>query len=72
MKPSGLGHFAPDAPLYLSARPFTRRVVEAFGPERIAWGGGTLTILDAHMEGYSESDRQKVKGDNLASLLGFG
>ncbi len=71
MKLSGLNHFATDAPLYLSARPFTRRVIEAFGPDRLVWGSGTPEIVDAHMEGYSEADRMKVKGDNLAHLLGF-
>jgi predicted TIM-barrel fold metal-dependent hydrolase len=72
MKLSGLGHFTQDAPLYLSARPFTRRVVETFGPDRIVWGGGTPAIIDAHLEGYPESDRLKAKGGNLARLLGFG
>jgi drug/metabolite transporter (DMT)-like permease len=72
MKLSGLAHFAQDAPLYLSARPFTRRVVETFGPDRMVWGGGTPEIVDAHMEGYPESDRMKVKGDKLACLVGFG
>jgi predicted TIM-barrel fold metal-dependent hydrolase len=72
MKLSGLGHFAPDAPLYLSARPFTRRVVETFGPDRMVWGGGTPEIIDAHMERYPKSDRLKGKGGNLARLLGFG
>ena len=71
MKFSGLNHFATDAPLYLSARPFTRIVIEAFGPDRLVWGSGTPEIVDAHMEGYSEADRMKVKGDNLAHLLGF-
>ena len=71
MKLSGLNHFATDAPLYLSARPFTRRVVEAFGPDRLVWGSGIPRIVDAHMEGYAEVDWMKVKGDNLASLLGF-
>jgi predicted TIM-barrel fold metal-dependent hydrolase len=72
MKLSGLGHFAQDAPLFLSARPFTRRVVEAFRPDRMVWGGGSPAIIDAHMEQYPESDRLKTKGDNLARLLGFG
>ena len=71
MKLSGVSHFAEDAPLYLSARPFTRRVVEAFGPERLVWGSGSPEIVDAHMEGYSEVERAKVKGGNLAKLLGF-
>ena len=71
MKLSGLNHFATDEPLYLSARPFTRQVIEAFSPDRMMWGSGTPKIVDAHMEGYTETDKMKVKGDNLAKLLGF-
>jgi L-fuconolactonase len=67
-----LSHFATDAPLYESARPFTRRVIQAFGPERMVWGSGTPAIVDAHMAEYSESDRAKVKGNNLAPLLSWG
>ena len=70
MKLSGLNHFATDAPLYLSARPFTRRVIQAFGPDKMVWGSGTPEIVDAHLSEYTEADRQKVKGDNLARLLG--
>ena len=55
----------------MSARPFTRRVVEAFGPDQIVWGSGTPDIVDAHLSEYTEIDRQKVKGDNLARLLGW-
>ena len=71
MKLSGLNHFAKDAPLYLSARPFTRIVIETFTPDRLVWGSGTSEIVDAHMEGYTEAERMKVKGGNLAKLLGF-
>jgi predicted TIM-barrel fold metal-dependent hydrolase len=71
MKLSGLGHFARDAPLYLSAWPFTRRVIEAFGPDRMVWGGGSPRVVDAHMKEYPEMDQVKVKGGNLAGLLGF-
>lgn len=71
MKLSGLNHFSDDSPLYLSARPFTRRVIQAFGPDRMVWGSGSPKIVDAHMEKYPEADRRKVKGDNLAALLGF-
>jgi predicted TIM-barrel fold metal-dependent hydrolase len=69
MKLSGLGHFSTDAPLYRDAIPFTRRVVEAFGPDQLVWGSGTPAIVDTHMAGYSEADREKVKGGNLARLL---
>ena len=71
MKLSGLGHFAKDEPLYESAIPFTRRVIDAFGPQRMVWGADTPKIVDAHMEAFSETDRNKVKGGNLARLLGW-
>jgi predicted TIM-barrel fold metal-dependent hydrolase len=71
MKLSGLNHFASAAPLYLDARPLTRRVVDAFGPDRLVWGGGTPRIVDAHLEHLPEAERAKVKGGNLAALLGF-
>lgn len=71
MKLSGLGHFADDAPLYASAKPFTRRVIEAFGSERMVWGSGAPGIVDAHMEGYGEAERARVRGGNLAALLRF-
>jgi predicted TIM-barrel fold metal-dependent hydrolase len=69
MKLSGLSHFSKDAPLYRDARPFTRRVIEAFGPDRLVWGSGTPEIVDAHMPDHSEADRRRVKGGNLARLL---
>jgi predicted TIM-barrel fold metal-dependent hydrolase len=71
MKLSGLNHFAADAPHYTSAGPFTRRVIAAFGPERVVWGSGTPGIVDAHMEEYSDADRNLVKGGNLARILGW-
>jgi len=71
MKLSGLGHFADDAPFYESARPFTKRVIEAFGPQRLVWGGGPPGIVDAHMQGFSAEDRDAVKGGNLVRLLRF-
>ena len=69
MKLSGLNHFSDDAPLYLDARPFTRWVVDAFGPDRMVWGSGSPQIVDAHLAHLSQRDRDKVKGGNLAQLL---
>ena len=71
MKLSGLNHFATDAPLYLSAKPFTRIVADAFGPDHLVWGSGTPGIVDAHLDHLSEADRAKVKGENVARLVGF-
>ena len=69
MKLSGLNHFAADAPLYRSAKPFTRRVADAFGPRRLVWGSGEPAIVDAHLDHWPAADRAQVKGDNLARLL---
>lgn len=71
IKLSGLNHFSTDAPLYLKAKPFTRWVVDAFGPDRLVWGSGTPKIVDTHLAHLSEADRAKVKGGNLARLLPF-
>jgi predicted TIM-barrel fold metal-dependent hydrolase len=71
MKLSGLNHFSQDAPLYLETRRFTRWVVDTFGPDRMVWGSGTPQIVDAHMADFSEEERAKVKGGNLAKILGF-
>lgn len=69
MKLSGLNHFATDAPLYTSARPFTRQVIATFGPDRMVWGSGTPDIVDAHMPDHTAAQRAAVKGGNLARLL---
>jgi predicted TIM-barrel fold metal-dependent hydrolase len=71
MKISGVGYISDDAPLYLDVKPFVRRVANAFGPDRLCWGGGTPAIVDAHLDHFSASERAQVKGDNLARLLGF-
>ena len=71
MKLSGLNHFAQDAPLYLSTRSFTARIIEVFGPDRMIWGSGHHQIVDAHMDGFSATDISKVKGGNLVHLLDF-
>lgn len=71
MKLSGLGHFAKEAPLYEDALPLTRRVADAFGPDRLVWGDGTPGIVDAHLAHLPEAERAKVKGGNLARLLKF-
>lgn len=71
MKLSGLNHFSDDTPLYLEAKPFTRLVIDAFGPDRMVWGSGTPAIVDAHLDRESQADRDKVKGGNLATLLGI-
>jgi len=71
MKLSGLSYVSKDAPLYLDAKPFTRLVVDAFGADRLVWGGDTPQVVDAHLAHLSEREREQVKGGNLAQLLPF-
>lgn len=68
MKFSALDHFADDGPLFESVRPFTRWVIDAFGPDRMIWGKGSPEVIDAHFKGYSSGDRAKVKGETLLEL----
>lgn len=69
MKLSGLNHFAKDEPHYESAKPFTKIVAEAFGPNRLVWGSGSPKNVDIHLAHWSEADRTNVKGKNLKQLL---
>ena len=69
MKLSGLGHISDQAPLFQDVRPLTRRVAEAFGPNRLVWGGGTPEIVNVHLDFWNEDERARVKGGNLAELL---
>ena len=69
MKLSGLNHFSKDAPLYLDAKPFTRTVIDAYGPDRLVWGSGTPRIVDAHLDREPAAAREGIKGGNVARLL---
>jgi predicted TIM-barrel fold metal-dependent hydrolase len=71
MKLSGLSHVSDDAPLHLDIRRFTRLLADTIGAERLVWGGGTPRAIDAHLDHLSEADRARVKGGNLAALLGL-
>ena len=69
MKLSGVPHFSDDPPRFASAMPFVRRVAAEFGPKRMAWGGETPALVDALLPHWSEAERAKVKGGNLAHLF---
>lgn len=69
MKLSGLDHIAGDAPLYLSVRRFVRQVADAFGPARLAWGGGSPAWVRTHLSDWPEADVTHVLGRNLVRLL---
>jgi predicted TIM-barrel fold metal-dependent hydrolase len=69
MKLSGVNHIAHDEPLFMSVARFTRQVADAFGPDRVAWGGGSPKLLRAHLPHWSEGDLAKALGGNIARLL---
>jgi predicted TIM-barrel fold metal-dependent hydrolase len=71
MKMSGLAHFSHEDPPYLDVHTFVQRVAEAFGPDHLAWSGMPLDVVDVVLADWSEADRAKVKGDNLAALAGW-
>ena len=61
MKLSGLNHYATDELLFESVIPFSRCVVDSFGPDRMVLGSGSPEIVDTHLTHWSESDRGKSK-----------
>jgi predicted TIM-barrel fold metal-dependent hydrolase len=71
MKLSGLTHFSREPEPHRDARDLVRRVADAFGPERLAWSSGSPAIVDALLDDWSDEDRARVKGLNLARLAGF-
>ena len=71
MKMSGLTHFSKEGEPHLDTKPLVARVAEAFGPDRLAWSSGSPGIVEAMLAYWSEADRAKVRGGNLARLAGF-
>ncbi len=71
MKLSGLSHFSREPEPHLDAKPLVTEVAAAFGPERLAWSGGSPAIVDALLDHWSPGDRARVKGENLLRLAGF-
>ncbi len=69
MKLSGLGHIAQDAPGYLSIARLTRLLADAFGPDRIVWGGVSPETIRKHLAHWPETDMAKALGGNLARLF---
>jgi predicted TIM-barrel fold metal-dependent hydrolase len=62
------------------ARPFVRRLFQAFGAERIIWGGLGMdmtefdkqaALLDEMFDFAGETERAKIRGLNATRLFGF-
>jgi len=77
---SGVGYSSKQKPPYADAATYVRRAFEAFGPERILWGGlghdmggfrQAKAVFDHHFGFATEAQREMIRGGNAARLFGF-
>ena len=80
MKYSGIEYSSRQPFPHLDARPLVRRAFDAFGPDRLMWGGlgNTLDafdkqvrLFDAMFDFANEADRAKIRGLNAMKLFRF-
>ncbi|HEY9250256.1 MAG TPA: amidohydrolase family protein, partial [Rariglobus sp.] len=65
---------------FADVKPLVRRAFDAFGPDRILWGGlgatmeefdKQLQLFDSMFDYAKESDRAKIRGGNAMKLYRF-
>jgi len=80
MKYSGVNYSSRQPYPFPDARPFVRKVYDAFGPGRIIWGGlgynleefdQQAKLLDLMFDYASESDRARIRGLNALEVYRF-
>jgi predicted TIM-barrel fold metal-dependent hydrolase len=80
MKFSGVNYSSKEKTPFRDAKPLVRRTYDAFGPDRMMWGGLGMnmqafrqnTAMFAEMFDFaSETDRAKIRGRTAAKLFGF-
>jgi len=80
MKYSGVEYSSKQPYPYPDVKPIVRKVYDAFGPDRIIWGGLGMNMpefekeaamLDQMFDYASESDRAKIRGLNSMKLYRF-
>lgn len=71
MKLSGIEYIAPDAPMFLSVARFMRQIADAFGADRLVWGGEPPAVIRAHLSHWPQAGVDKVLGGNLQRLLNW-
>ena len=79
-KYSGIEYSSKQPFPHLDAKPLVRRAFDAFGPDRLMWGGlgNTLDafdkqvrLFDAMFDFAAEADRAKIRGLNAMKLFRF-
>lgn len=80
MKLSGVNYSSKQPPPHRDTKPLIRRTFDAFGPDRMIWGGLGMNMpdfernqamFDELLDFASESDRRKISGLNAAKLFRF-
>lgn len=80
MKLSGVNYSSKEPPPHRDAKPLVRRTYDAFGPDRLIWGGLGMNLGDFErnratfeelLDFASENDRARIRGGNAAKLFGF-
>ncbi len=80
MKFSGVGYSSKEDYPYDDARPTVKRMYEAFGPDRMIWGGlgynmadfdKNAALLDRMFHFAPEADRAKIRGLTAKRLYAF-
>jgi predicted TIM-barrel fold metal-dependent hydrolase len=80
MKFSGLGYSSKQGYPFRDAQPTVRRLYDAFGPDRMIWGGvghdrkqfeQAVEVFESMFAFTSEAERAKIRGTNAARLFGF-
>lgn len=80
MKFSGVGYSSKEKPPHRDAKDIVRRTYDAFGPDRMLWGGLGATAaqfaqqtatFDFMFDFISESDRAKIRSGTAAKLFRF-
>ncbi len=69
IKFSAIAYLSNTAPLFLDVRRFTRQLANAFGPQRLLWGGDGSAWVHAHFSDWPAADRALILGGNAQRLL---
>jgi len=80
MKISGIGYSSKQDYPHRDVKPLIRRTYEAFGPDRLLWGGlgmsmpefeRNVAMFEELFDFATEADRAKIRGLNAARLFRF-
>lgn len=81
IKFSGIGYSSKQPAPHRDAKPLVRRAYDAFGPDRMMWGGLGMNmqqfaqnkaLFDEMFDFASEADRAKIRGLTAARTFRFG